>query len=75
MYSKRHTSAWLRGESAKGVRRGARRREHLHTSRSGAVDDEFWALICEDEDWLDREFAAIVSEAESPTVPPRRLMV
>jgi len=43
---------------------------------SGAVDDEFWALICEDEDWLDSEFAAIVSEpAESPTVPPRRLMV
>src|SRR5664279_1006112 len=43
---------------------------------SGAVDDEFWALICEDEYWLDSEFAAIVSEpAESPTVPPRRLMV
>ena len=38
---------------------------------SGAVDEQFWALICEDEDWLD-----FVSEpAESPGVPPRRVMV
>ena len=38
---------------------------------SGAVDDQFWALICEDEDWLDSEFDEIVSEpAESPIVPP-----
>ena len=37
---------------------------------SGAVDEQFWALICEDEDWLDSEFDEIVSEpAESPTVP------
>ena len=35
---------------------------------SGAVDEQFWALVCEDEDWLDREFDEIVSEpAESPT--------
>ena len=43
---------------------------------SGAVDEQFWALVCEDEDWLDSEFDEIVSEpAESPTVPPPRLMV
>ena len=23
---------------------------------SGAVDEQFWALICEDEEWLDSEF-------------------
>jgi len=35
---------------------------------SGAVDAEFWALVCEDEEWLDAEFDAIVSEArETPT--------
>ena len=35
---------------------------------SGAVDEQFWALVCEDEDWLDSEFDEIVSEpAESPT--------
>src|SRR5689334_18606496 len=31
-----------------------------------AVDAQFWALVCEDEEWLDAEFAGIVSEpAES----------
>ncbi len=40
---------------------------------SGAVDEQFWALICEDEDWLDREFEEIVSEpAESPRLRRRR---
>ena len=35
---------------------------------SEAVDAEFWALVCEDEEWLDAEFDAIVSEArETPT--------
>ena len=35
---------------------------------SGAVDASFWALVCEDKEWLDAEFDAIVSEAsESPT--------
>ena len=29
---------------------------------SGAVDEQFWALVCEDEEWLDSEFAEIVSE-------------
>ena len=40
---------------------------------SGAVDADFWALVCEDEEWLDAEFDAIVSEAwETPTRPSRR---
>ena len=35
---------------------------------SGAVDADFWALVCEDEEWLDAEFDAIVSQArETPT--------
>ena len=43
---------------------------------SGAVDDQFWALVCEDKDWLDSEFDEIVSEAaESPRMPPVRVMV
>ena len=33
---------------------------------SGAVDEQFLALICEDEDWLDSEFDEIVSERWSP---------
>ena len=34
---------------------------------SEAVDAEFWALVCEDEEWLDAEFGAIVSAAgETP---------
>ena len=37
---------------------------------SGAVDAEFWALVCEDEEWLDAEFDAIVSEPCEPR--PRR---
>ena len=40
---------------------------------SGAVDADFWALVCEDEEWLDAEFDAIVSEAcETPTRSRRR---
>ena len=35
---------------------------------SEAVDVMFWALVCDDEEWLDLEFAGIVSEpAESPS--------
>jgi len=30
---------------------------------SGAVDADFWALVCEDEEWLDAEFDAIVGAA------------
>ena len=34
---------------------------------SGAVDSDFWALICADKEWLDTEFDAIVSDVlESP---------
>ena len=40
---------------------------------SGAVDADFWALVCEDEEWLDAEFDAIVSEAgETPARSRRR---
>jgi hypothetical protein len=43
---------------------------------SGAVDADFWALVCEDEEWLRAEFDAIVSEpAETPAVPSGRLAV
>ena len=35
---------------------------------SGAVDDDFWALVCEDEEWLRAEFDAIVSEPRETLV-------
>src|SRR6476469_2124336 len=38
---------------------------------SDAVDARFWALICDDEEWLRAEFDGIVSEpAEHPTSRP-----
>ena len=40
---------------------------------SGAVDAQFWALVCEDEEWLRAEFDAIVSApAEAGRRPVRR---
>ena len=40
---------------------------------SGAVDAQFWALVCEDEEWLQAEFDAIVSApAEAGRRPVRR---
>jgi len=43
---------------------------------SEAVDDQFWALICEDEGWLRAEFDAIVSEpVEVRRRPGRRRAV
>ena len=40
---------------------------------SEAVDAEFWALVCQDEEWLQSEFDAIVSEpAETPARPSVR---
>jgi len=40
---------------------------------TGAVDAEFWALVCEDEEWLKAEFDEIVSNAwETPVRPGRR---
>ena len=33
------------------------------------MDADFWALVCEDEEWLAAEFDAIVSEAcKTPTL-------
>ena len=38
---------------------------------SEAVGAQFWALICDDEEWLRTEFDGVVSEpAEHPTGPP-----
>jgi len=38
---------------------------------SEAAAAQFWALICDDEEWLRAEFDGIVSEpAEHPTSPP-----
>ena len=43
---------------------------------SEAVDARFWALICDDEEWLRTEFGGIVSEpAEHPTRPPSPVVV
>jgi len=40
---------------------------------SGAVGADFWALVCEDEEWLDAEFDAIVGAAwEAPWRSGRR---
>jgi hypothetical protein len=38
---------------------------------TGAVDAQFWALVCEDEEWLEAEFDAIVS---APAEAGRRLV-
>ena len=41
---------------------------------SEAVNAEFWALICQDEEWLTAEFDEVVSgAAETPTGPVRHL--
>ena len=41
---------------------------------SEVVDAEFWASVCQDEEWLDAEFDEVVSEAaEAPTGPGRHL--
>ena len=43
---------------------------------SDAVDARFWALICDDEEWLRAEFDGIVSEpAEHPTSPPPLMVI
>jgi hypothetical protein len=36
-----------------------------------AVDAEFWALVCEDEEWLEAEFNEVVSDAWENPVEPR----
>ena len=41
---------------------------------SRAVDADLWALICEDEEWLNAAFYEVISAAEeTPTGPARRL--
>ena len=35
---------------------------------SGAVDADFWALVCEDEEWLNAEFYELVSDAQETPV-------
>jgi hypothetical protein len=43
---------------------------------SEAVDAEFWALVCSDEEWLQAEFDTIISgPAETPARPWVRLVV
>ena len=43
---------------------------------SEAVDTQFWALICNDEEWLRTEFNGILSEpSEHPTSPPPTTVV
>ncbi|MGS0684073.1 hypothetical protein ACVBEQ_02755 [Nakamurella sp. GG22] len=43
---------------------------------SETVDAQFWALVCDDEEWLRAEFDGIVSEAaELRTPPPARVTV
>jgi len=39
---------------------------------SEAVDAQFWALVCDDEEWLQAEFDAIVSEAAENFARPAR---
>jgi hypothetical protein len=39
---------------------------------AGAVDAQFWALVCEDEEWLDAEFAGIVSGPAESRIGVRR---
>ena len=43
-------------------------RDNTAAALGSGVEDAFWALVCEDEEWLHAEFDAIVSEpAEVPT--------
>ena len=39
---------------------------------SEVVDAEFWALICQDEEWLNTEFDEVVSDAQETTTRPTR---
>ena len=49
-------------DDRQGVRRVRRGQEGTCPALgSGAVDAQFWALVCEDEQWLQAEFDAIVS--------------
>jgi hypothetical protein len=67
IYTSGHTSAGFL-DDREGVR-GMLGRENTGAALcSGAVDDDFWALVCEDEEWLQAEFDAIVSEPRETPV-------
>ena len=60
--------------TVKGVKRMLGRENTGAALSSGAVDADFWALIFQDEEWLQAEFDAIVSEPrETPARPSGRL--
>jgi hypothetical protein len=61
IYTSGHTSAGFL-DDREGVRGMLGREDTGAALGSGAVDDDFWALVCEDEEWLQAEFDAIVSE-------------
>jgi len=61
IYTSGHTSAGFL-DDREGVRGMLGREDTGAALGSGAVDDVFWALVCEDEEWLQAEFDAIVSE-------------
>jgi len=42
---------------------------------SEAVDAEFWALVCDDEEWLRTEFDGIVSEPAEILISPQPPLV
>lgn len=48
--------------TVKGVRCLLGRKNAGVALGSGVVDADFWALVCQDEEWLRAEFDAIVSE-------------
>lgn len=56
--------------TVKGVRRMLGRENTGAALGSRAVDDDFRALVCEDEEWLQAEFDAIVSEPCETLVRP-----
>ena len=49
------------------------REETVAALGSGVVDADFWALVLQDEEWLQAEFDAVVSEpCETPVRPSGR---
>jgi len=63
--------------TVEGVRHAMDGREDIGAALgSGAVDAMFWALVCEDEGWLNTEFDAIISAAfPTPVRPSDRFTV
>jgi hypothetical protein len=71
IYTSGHTSAGFL-DDRQGVRPMLGRENTGAALGSGAVDDDFWALVCEDEEWLQAEFDAIVSEPRETPVRGHR---